>query len=174
MDKNYLVDVSEKYQKYLDLCRYYNIPVDPMYINIDKYIEDNKDAIFKLELINNKLVATQNIIDKKREITVDVLSNMIDLYKVKYNAINQRSKSFQYITDLCVLYAPNISVRSCIIKISKKYNVTYAGINSTIKNILTKWHPVIPTIIPNYSPQNVSISAFVAAMYLYINEKLKN
>ena len=174
MNKNYLVDISKKYQEYLDLCHYYNIAIDPIFINIDKYITDDKEAEFKLDLLNNKIAATEKIINRKREIIVNVLSSMFDLCETKRKTINQQSKSFNYLTDLCVLYSPNFSVRNCLIKISKKYNVNHAGLISTIKSALKKSHSIIPSIMPNYSSENVSLSNFVNSMYIYINEKLKN
>lgn len=173
MNNNLLADISNKHQEYLDLCHYYNISIDPIYVNIDKYITDDKDATFKLKLIINKINLIRNDINKKREIVENVLSHLFDLCESKRKTINHNSKSFIYITELCVLYSPNFSVRNCLIKISEKYNVNHTGLISTIKSALKKSHSVIPSIIPNYSSKNVSLSNFVNAMYLYINEKLR-
>lgn len=172
MNKKNSCDLTSKYEEYLQLCSTYSIPLDRSLIGIDQNIVNQDEAVYKYNIVVDKIEHITKLIHRKKDAAKDILNSILTTANHTHK-IN--SKFYNYLVDLCVTYSPNTSLSECYRKISAVYGVTPKAVLESILHNLNLYNDIIPFFFPDYIPtksNKVSMSNFMNCMYFYIEKKM--
>ena len=167
------LDITSKYEEYLQLCSTYSIPLDRSLIGIDQNIATQDEAVYKYNIVVDKIEYITKLIHRKKDAAKEVLNNILTTANHTHKI---DSKFYNYLVDLCVTYSPNTSLSECYRKISAVYGVTPKAVLESILHNLNLYNDIIPFFFSDYvstKSNKVSMSSFMNCMYFYIEKKCK-